>query len=36
VLVPELWPAGEGASERAARALEELKALVAGAATKSA
>ena len=36
VLVPELWPAGEGAAERAARALEELKALVAGAAMKTA
>ncbi len=36
VLVPELWPASEGAAERAARALEELKALVAGAATKTA
>jgi hypothetical protein len=36
VLVPELWPAGEGAAERSARALEELKALVAGAAAKTA
>ena len=36
VLVPELWPAGEGAAERAARALEELKVLVAGAAMKTA
>ena len=36
VLVPELWPAGEGAAERTARAVEELKALVAGAATKTA
>ena len=36
VLVPELWPAGEGAAERTARAVEELKALVAGAAMKTA
>jgi hypothetical protein len=36
VLVPELWPAGEGAAERSARALEELKALVAGATMKTA
>jgi hypothetical protein len=36
VLVPELWPAGEGAAERAARTLEELKALFAGAAMKTA
>jgi len=36
VLVPELWPPGEGAAERSARALEELKALVTGAAMKSA
>ena len=36
VLVPELWPAREGAAERAARALEELKALVAGTAMKTA
>ena len=36
VLVPELWPAGESAAERMARTLEELKALVAGAATKTA
>jgi hypothetical protein len=36
VLVPELWPAHEGAAERAARALDELRALVAASAASSA
>jgi hypothetical protein len=36
VLVPELWPAREGAAERTARSVEELKALVATSSAKSA
>ena len=36
VLVPELWPAHEGTAARAARALDELKELVAASANRTA